>query len=489
MTRAAAIAAAIALALAGLGARPARAETACADLAGAVIAGDSLKQIKVTAATTETVGQSQACKVEVTSRPSPDSDIRIEVWIPVGAAWNGAFVQLGNGGFAGQIPSGQLKALAARGYAVAGADDGHQSANVTDASWALGHPEKVVDFAWRALKQTTDVASALIVAQKGSVAHKSFFYGCSDGGREALMEAQRFPADFNGIIAGAPAYDMSDLFGQGATNQQALARPGGYLGADQRALLQSAALAQCAGGGAFIRDPAACRFDPATLACKPGQDPAKCLTPGQLETARVIYGGFKDPRTGQLLSPGFSPGAEALPGSWPLWTTGASEDKRAGALNYMFSSNAFRYFAFGDASFDMLKLDLGAEFQRGLKHTRVLDSIDPDLKAFRDHGGKLINFHGWNDPAIPPKASIAYYERMARATGRPESFYRLYLVPGMLHCGGGPGPSDVDWLAVLQDWVKTGQAPGALTAKGAGGASQTLCPYPAAAPGGACVRR
>ena len=471
MNRLAALLAGGALALAGLAAHPARAETACADLASL-----SLAHAKVTAASVESLGQAQACKLEVTSTPTADSDIHIEVWIPLGAAWNGGFVQLGNGGFAGQIPSAQLKAVAARGYAAAGTDDGHQSTNLTDASWALGHPQKVVDFAWRALKQTTDTAKALIAAQKGAGAARSYFYGCSDGGREALMEAQRFPTDFNGIIAGAPAYDMSDLFGEGAAIQQALARPGGYLGQDQRALLQSAALAQC-GGGDFIRDPAACRFDPAALACKPGQEPARCLTPAQLATTQVIYGGFRDPRTGKLESPGFSPGAEAQPGSWALWTTGPSEDKRQTALNYMFSSNAFKYFAFGDAAFDMMKLDLGAQFQQGLKNTRVLDSIDPDLKAFRDHGGKLINYHGWNDPAIPAKASIAYYERMAQATGAAESFYRLYLVPGMLHCGGGPGPGNVDWLAVLEGWVKTGQAPGELTATGPAGASQKLTPY------------
>jgi feruloyl esterase len=255
-------------------------------------------------------------------------------------------------------------------------------------------------------------------------------------------------------------------------------------------LLQSAALAACGEDGAYIRDPAACRFDPAAVACKPGSDPAKCLTPAQLATAKVIYGGVRDPRNGRLLNAGFSPGAEAQPGSWPLWVTGPSEDKRAGALNYLFSSNAFRYFAFGDPSFDLLKLDLGAEFERGWANTRVLDSTSPDLKAFRDHGGKLINYHGWNDPAIPAKASIAYYEQAARATGKADTFYRLYLVPGMLHCGGGPGPSNIDWLAVLADWVKSGKRPEAVVATGANGASQTLCPYPSVADkAGKCIAR
>jgi feruloyl esterase len=472
-----------ALGIAGLTAPQAKAETACADLAATV-----LPHAKVTAATTEALGKGQVCKIEVTSRPTDDSDIRIEVLIPVGDAWNGRFVQIGNGGFAGQIP-GQLRLAASQGYAAAGTDDGHQRANLTDGSWALGHREKVTDFAWRALKQTTDTAKALIVAQKGSGAAKAYFYGCSDGGREALMEAERFPKDFDGVVAGAPAYDMSHLFALGAAIQQALAKPGGYLGADQRALLQSAALAKCADGGDFIRDPAACRFDPAALKCKPGDDPAKCLTPAQLATAQVVYGGAKDPRNGRLLNIGFSPGAEALPGSWPLWITGLTEDQRARALNYLFSSNAFKYFAFDDPSFDLLKLDLGAQFERGLQNTKVLDSTDPDLKAFRDHGGKLVNYHGWNDPAIPAKASILYYERMSRATGRADDFYRVYLVPGMLHCGGGPGPNNVDWLAVLDGWAREGKRPEAVTASGPNNASQTLCPYPAvASKAGACVQ-
>ena len=480
MTRSGIVMAAGALALAWAAASSARAETSCAELARTAV-----PHAEVTSATTETLGQGQACKVEVTSRPTPDSDIRIEVWIPVGAAWNGRYVQLGNGGFAGQIPSGQIKAMAARGYAAAGTDDGHHSANGADASWALGHREKVIDFSWRALKETTTAAKTLIAAQKGAPLGKSYFFGCSDGGREALMEAQRFPADFDGIVAGAPANDMTKLFALSAAMHQALAAPGGFLGADQRALLQSAALAKC-GQGAFIPDPASCRFDPAALRCTAGEDQAKCLTPAQLASAEVIYGGLRDPRTGKVIYPGYSPGAEALPGSWPLWITGPDEAKRRDALMAQFSSNTFKYFAFGDPAFDILKLDLGAGLDRAHAGTGVLDSVDPNLSAFRARGGKLVQFHGWNDPAIPPRGSALYYEQVARTTAGTDGFYRLYLVPGMLHCGGGPGPTTVDWLGVLDGWVREGQAPAAITATGGANASQTLCPYPGVAKGGQC---
>lgn len=192
----------------------AHAEASCADLANA-----RLPHAQVTSAVEAKAGKVDACKIEVTSRPTPDSDIRIEVWIPRGAAWNGKFVQVGNGGFAGQVPFRFIEMMAARGYAAAGTDDGHQAKDGTSAAWALGHREKLIDFGWRALKQTTEVSKALIAQQEGVGAKRSYFYGCSDGGREALMEAQRFPDDFNGIVAGAPANHMSQLFGISAAQQ------------------------------------------------------------------------------------------------------------------------------------------------------------------------------------------------------------------------------------------------------------------------------
>jgi feruloyl esterase len=479
---------AAAAAVAGVLAAPAaaQAETSCADLAQA-----APPHAQVTSATEAKAGQVAACKIEVTSRPTADSDIRIEVWIPKGEAWNGKFVQVGNGGFAGQVPSRAIAAMAARGYAAAGTDDGHESRDGTSGAWALGHPEKLVDFGWRALKETTGVSKALIARQKGLQAKRSYFVGCSDGGREALMEAQRFPDDFDGVVAGAPANYMSDLFGISAAQQQALAAPGGYLDAPQLALLQKAALDQCAGGGPFIRDPAACHFDPGKLQCRKGQAEG-CLTAPQVRSARAMYEGRRDPRTGKIAFPGFSPGAEARPGSWSTWITGADEAAHTRALGYNFSANAFKDFAFGDPSFDFLKMNLGAEFDRArAKMSPIIDAENPNLSAFKKHGGKLIQYHGWNDPAIPPRSSIRYYEDVRHTMGDPSGFYRLYLVPGMLHCGGGPGPGDVDWLSVLDGWVTQGRAPAALEAKAgrnpqAAAASQTLCPYPAVAAGSAC---
>jgi feruloyl esterase len=415
----------------------------------------------------------------VKSHPTKDSDIGIEVWIPVGAAWNGEFVQLGNGGFAGSINSGYLRRVAAQGYAVAGTDNGHKAIG-TNASWALGHPEKLVDYGWRSLKETTDTAKALIKAQKAGGPKQSYFMGCSDGGREALMEAQRFPRDFDGIVAGAPANYMSELFGLGAIRDQALVRPGGYLDKPALELLQQAALKACAGGERYIRDPLACRFDPGVIQCKAGES-SGCLSAAQVASARAIYGGRRD-RSGKLAFPGYSPGAEAEANSWNAWMTGGTQDRHAQALGYQFSSNAFKYFAFADPSYDFLKMDVANDFDRAAaKMAPVIDSASPNLSAFKKRGGKLIQYHGWNDPAIPARSSIRYYEDVARTMGATSDFYRLYLVPGMLHCGGGPGPSQVDWLSTLDAWVEGGKAPDALTATGAQNDSQKLCPYPGVA--------
>lgn len=465
-----ALGAALAVATPGL----ARAELACADLKGV-----KLDHAEVTAASLETSGAAELCKVSVTSRPTSTSDIRIEVWIPAGGAWNGKFVQIGNGGFAGSIASGRLKATAAGGYAAAGTDNGHQAAG-TSASWALGYPEKLVDFGWRSLKETADIAKALIKAQKGGGPQTSYFFGCSDGGREALMMAQRFPTYFDGIVAGAPANYMSRLFGIGTANQQALARPGGYLGAPQLQLLQKASLAHC-GGEAFIRDPGACKFDPARLQCKVGQT-ADCLTAAQVNSARTIYEGRRHPQTGRIAFPGFSPGAEAAGGSWQAWTTGPSADRIGQAASYQFTSNALKYFAYGDPAFNFLTMDVGAQFDRAqAKMAPIIDSASPNLKAFKARGGKLIQFHGWNDPAIPAKSSILYYEDVGRTMGDTSGFYRMYLVPGMLHCAGGAGPNTVDWLAMVDRWVVGKDAPGPVTATSVANGSQLLCPYPGVA--------
>ena len=454
----------------------ARAETACEDLKVTKLA-----HAEVTSATVETLKSgAQACRVLVTSRPSKDSDIRIEVMIPLGSAWNGKFAQVGNGGLAGAIPAAAIKARAEQGYASAGTDDGHQ-ANSRTAAWALGHPEKIKDFGTRALKDTTDHAKALIAAQKGSGPKFSYFIGCSAGGREALMEAQRFPHDFDGIVAGAPANYNTLSTGGRAYIQQALAKPGAYLDLAALQLLQDSALKQCAAGGPFIRDQEACRFDPAALRCKAGKA-SDCLTAPQVVAARALYNGRPGP-SGRSMFPAYTPGGEALRGGFQAWNTGESEAGISEASGYAISNQFMKYFIYGDPAFDFLKMDLGPKYDRDRqKVAAILDATNPDLTPFRKSGGKLIQYHGWNDPAIPPAGSPRYAGEMRAVMGDTASFYRLYMVPGMLHCRGGNGPGEVEWLDILDRWVTAGEPPRTLVAKAEkSGETQLLCPYPAVA--------
>ena len=371
-----ALAAAISVALIALAVR-AQAATPCAELVKL-----QLPHATVTSAALTPAGSVTACKIDVVSRPSADSAIGIEVWIPEGAAWNGRYLQLGNGGFAGRIASERLGQRAAQGYAVAMTDDGHQSApGFPDATWALGHPEKVTDFGWRALKETTETAKALIRAHAGVPPKYSYFNGCSDGGREALMEAQRFPRDFDGIVAGAPANDFSGLLTLGVFFEQSLAAPGAWLGPEQLKALETAALADC-GGGAYIAAPLSCRFDPGELACPPGQSSAGCLSRAQLAAARALYRGLVITGGGKarFAYPGYVPGAEAEPGAWATWVTGPAADQQNRSLIYGFTSGFWRGFVFGDASYDVMHLDLQAA---PIDSARVAATVELDESRSR----------------------------------------------------------------------------------------------------------
>jgi feruloyl esterase len=456
----------------------ARAETACADMAATKLA-----HAEVTSAKLETVKAGQACRMAVRAHPTADSDIGIEVVIPVGSAWNGKYVQVGNGGLAGQIPQPAIKARADQGYAVAGTDDGH-SGNGRTAVWALHHPEKVVDFGHRAIKETTEASKQLILAMKGEPARRRYFVGCSLGGREAMIEAQRYPDDFDGIVAGATANYNTLGYGGRAYMQQVLNRPGGYLGTEQLELLQDAALKQCADGGKFIRDQLACHFDPAALKCKPGQPSntggGGCLTAPQIASAKAIYGGRVV--NGKVVFSGYEPGAEAVRGGWQAWNTGTEQSKWTESAGHAMGSQFMKYLVYDDPALDWLKMDTGAGYERDRqKLSRIMDATDPNLTPFEKHGGKLIQYHGWNDPAISPRGSIRYHDAVLAQTKGAEGFYRLYMIPGMLHCQGGAGPGQVDWLGELEAWVEQGKAPEAVTASSQSGETQLLCPYPGVA--------
>jgi hypothetical protein len=448
------------------------AATDCAALADLAIPGASVTETKVVTALEGGIKlAAPACQVLVSAQPSRDSGVQIAVLIPEGAAWNGKFAQVGNGGFAGKIQWWALAQALAKGYATAGTDNGHQDGDAASAKWGLGHPEKVIDFGWRAVKTTTDVAQ-LVLAAAGKVPGRRYFVGCSDGGREALMTAQRFPEDFDGIVAGAPAWPWTRMLGLGGKIMQQSLLPGRALPPAKLPAVQAAALNACGNGKGWIADPRACKFDPAALAC-PGAETDTCLMPGQVETLRMIYQGMTDPVTGMPAS-GLVPGAEALEQSWAGWGVAKVPGDTADATGKSYQWNYFAFLVKEDPNFDLRTLN-DADIIAGYKRwASALDADNPDLSAFNARGGKLIAFHGWNDPAIPPGLSLDYWQQMRARTPGADQFSRLFMVPGMLHCTGGNAPVNVDWFGEIDRWVQGGAAPDTVTARGPADASQTV---------------
>jgi hypothetical protein len=438
------------------------------------------------------------CRVSGIMRPTTDSEIRFEVWMPE-KDWNGRFLGTGNGGFAGSIYYPQLAGYLRRGFVAAGTDAGHQ-AEGTDASWAFGHPEKVKDFGWRAIHLMTQRAKQVISAYYPRPQEKAYFDACSDGGREALMEAQRFPEDYDGILAGAPANAWSTLLAAGvASIQSSIADPRAYIPDRKLAAIQKAALAACdeldGVKDGIINDPPKCRFDPAVLLCKE-EDTNDCLTQPQVTALKALYNGSKDGQ-GHVFFPGFSMGDET---GWRTWVLG--EDPEA-SLGARFVRNNFRYIVTGDPKWNALSADIDATLRQSKeKSTADLDSTNADLSRFAARGGKLIVYHGWDDPAISPGNTVAYFNLVQKTMGREkvDSFARLYMAPGVEHCSGGPGPSAFGQFGMetakgpkyglfdsLQDWVEKGSPAedvfATKYAPGEGGAmkpvmTRPLCAYP-----------
>jgi feruloyl esterase len=491
----------------GLSARSGTAE--CADLKGLKLEGmDITLAESVTSGKLILPGEQGTfidlpafCRVAGVLRPTSDSDIRFEVWMPE-KDWNDRLVGVGNGGFAGSIGYRQLNNYLKRGFAVAGSDAGHE-AEGTDASWAFGHPEKVKDFGWRAVHLTAERAKQIVRAFYGKPESKSYFDSCSDGGREALMEAQRFPEDYDGILAGAPANSWSTMLAAGVgVIQKLIGDPKAYISNLKLPAIQKAVLAACdeidGVKDGIIADPARCHFDPKVLLCKE-HETLDCLTEPQVNALGVLYEGDRDGR-GAVVFPGFAMGDET---AWRDWVVG--EDPESSRTS-RFVRNDFRYIVTGDPKWNVLAADPGESLRRSRERTAAdLDATDPDLNRFAARGGKLILYHGWNDPAISPWNTIAYYTSVLKTMGdeKAESFVRLYLIPGMEHCAGGPGPSALGQFGLetargpkyglfdsLEQWVEKGSPAEDVVAtkyeSGQNGArkavmTRPLCPFPAVA--------
>ncbi|HLH41431.1 MAG TPA: tannase/feruloyl esterase family alpha/beta hydrolase [Bryobacteraceae bacterium] len=414
------------------------------------------------------------CRIAATLKPSSDSDIKIEVWMPA-SGWNHSLESVGNGAWAGSISLAAMATALAAGYATASTDTGHAGNN---ADFILGHPEKVTDFAYRAVHEMTVAAKAIVAAYYGRPAAHSYWNGCSTGGRQALAEAQRYPGDYDGIVAGAPANYVTHLQGQQVWMNQIVHKDeGSFLPAEKLKLLHEAALKSCDAldgvKDGVLEDPTRCHFDPKELACANG-DSSSCLTPPQTDAARQIYAGPLSAKTGQPLFPGLERGSEMG------WAT------LSGAKPMSLAEETYKYLVFRDPNWNYMTFDA----DRDMAHadailSATMNSTDPNLKPLFSRGGKLLMYHGWADPGIAPRNSVNYYESVVEKVGgakKAAESIRLFMVPGMGHCRGGDGTDNFDAMAALADWVEKRKAPARIEAshqtRGVVDRTRPLCPYP-----------
>jgi feruloyl esterase len=415
------------------------------------------------------------CRVQATLTPTSDSEIRMELWLPL-ENWNGRFEGTGNGGWAGSIGLGPLAEALRRGYAVAGNDTGHEGSS---ASFTMGHPEKLIDFEWRSIHEMTVKGKAItsaFYAGTGDLKY-SYFSGCSTGGRQALKEAQRFPNDYDGIVVGDPgAYTTVQVIRQVAVWQAAHKTEGSLIPAEKLAVLHRAVLEQCDAldgvKDGVLENPRSCRFDPKTIECKGAEGPA-CLTAAQVQTVRDIYSSPKNPRTGKDIFFGYEPGSELG------WDSGQKQPLG-------FAVDTLRFGLFMNPNLDPAQVNYDSDVEKVLQvGGEPLDARDPDIRPFLARGGKLLMYHGWTDPGIPPAVSLTYYKSVLDKVNGGKSMddqIRLFMVPGMNHCGGGDGPNEFDALTPIAQWRENKKAPAQILAEhrtnGAVDRSRPLCPYP-----------
>lgn len=414
------------------------------------------------------------CRVRLVLEPTEDSNINVDLWLPI-ADWNGKFLAVGNGGWAGSIQGyNDMQEALRRGYATAGTDTGHSAADGPAGQFALGHPEKLVDFAYRAIHDMTVKSKRLIQSFYGPPLEYSYFKGCSTGGRQGVMAAQRYPGDFDGIIAGALANRHIHMHTVGANRSIELTRdPERGLSEEKAALVNDAVMAQCdVLGEGFLNDPRQCSFNFGTLACTSADKAAGnvCLEPPQIETVLEYYGGtyYDD---GTLVFSGQAMGN-------PIPALQGSPDGPGS-----FAFDTIRILGFQDPDYDWQEFDLERDLPLIDAAVGWVDATDPDLRAFKAHGGKLLLYAGWRDTGITPENTILYYESVREELGPEQSdWMRLFLAPGMGHCRGGPGINTFDTLSALEQWREQGLAPTSLDgANPQTEVTRPLCPYPQAA--------
>jgi feruloyl esterase len=490
-----------------------RAADACAALKDLKIEGATITAAEGVSAGSFTAADSKSyanlpafCRVTATLSPVHDSAIRVEMWLPQ-EGWKGVFEGTGNGGYGGRFIYPALAAGLRRGYAVINTDQGTVPATALNGDDLVGHPVKWRDWGFRSTHLMTVAGKQIASAFYGKDSNHSYFLGCSTGGQQALVEAQLYPADYDGIAAGAPVVNRTHLHAAFVWSRQAASRtPGSVLGHDKLALLKKSVVAACppgAGGAAsdtFVADPLHCAFDPASLVCKAGDAP-DCLAPEQVETVARFYAGPTNPRTGEQIYPGWARGSEGPAFGWALEEGDPPLSLKEPAFDSLFKwviGPTWDWRSF-DFDHDMTEVDavLGPD---------VNGATVANIDAFKAHGGKLLIYHGWADSIVNPLATIAFYDTLAKAQGGSDALQgsaRLFLLPGVEHCGagGGDGPAAVgsehglpapevdaehDVLAALAQWVEGGGAPEKLIATKYQGDDPTkpivmqrpACPYP-----------
>lgn len=408
------------------------------------------------------------CRVTMVLRPTSDSHINVELWMPT-TDWNGRFLAVGNGGFAGAIQGyGDMQVALRQGYATAATDTGHSAADGPGGMFGLGHPEKIVDFAYRAVHEMTVTSKQLINVYYAQAPQFSYFKGCSTGGRQAAMAAERYPADFDGIIAGALANRHIQMHTAGVARSIELSRhPEASIPAEKARLVNETVMNACdTHKEGFLNNPRACSVDVAALACSAGTDAANCLTAPQLQTVEAFYGGLKN-SAGELIFSG-----QALGNPIPA-LRGATDTPGGGY-------DTVRIWGFQDANYDWRTFDLDRDMPIINERVGFVDAVSPDLRAFKARGGKLLLYAGWRDTTITPENTVLYYENILAEMGpNQDDFVRLFMVPGMGHCRGGDGPHAFDTIGTMEAWREQGATPAQIMGSNPQSAlTRPLCPYP-----------
>ncbi len=469
-------------------------EVGCAGLATTSWGGFTIDEVEEKPAG---AGNPAHCVV----RGTIDTEIHFELLLPSPETWNGRFVAGGGGGFVGSVQNqalaynGPAASPLEQGFATVGTDTGHSGGGI-DASWAFERDDREINFGHRAIHVTAEAAKTIIRIHYGRDIEYSYFLGCSRGGGQGMMSSQRYPDDFDGIVAAAPAYNWTALGAHLLQTQQAmypdpndLAAP--IVGPETAGLLEAAILEACDDldglADGILGDPRECHFRLEDLPrCSAADSGGTCVTDAQLSAIQTVYRGARV--GGEQVYPGYPFGGESAPQGWGSWITGGGDAFGPGtpSLHYAFGTQMYKYLIYDDPDWDYSSYDFSNWQTETERAAGILNATDADLTAFQVGGGKLILWNGWSDPAISALGTIQYYEEVQAEHEDADSFTRLFLLPGVLHCSGGPGPDQADWLSAIQGWVEYGEAPDQVTAskrdaEGNVEIERPVCAYPATA--------